>query len=46
MNLKKIMDNTCKMMEFILSKEIDLVYSYDANVEVIVGMSPSLNACW
>ena len=26
-NLKKIMDNTCKMMEFILSKEIDLVYS-------------------
>ncbi|NLL61038.1 MAG: response regulator [Tissierellia bacterium] len=36
-NLKKIMDNTCKMMEFILSKEIDLVYSYDANVEVIVG---------
>jgi len=36
-NLKNIMDNTYKMMEFILSKEIDLIYSYEANDEVILG---------
>ena len=36
-NLKNIMDNTYEMMEFILSEEIDLVYSYDANDEVISG---------
>ena len=43
-NLKKIMDNTCKMMEFILSKEIDLIYSYDANDEVIVGDESQLES--
>ena len=43
-NLKKIMDNTCKMMEFILSKEIDLIYSYDANDEVIMGDESQLES--
>ena len=36
-NLKNILDNTYKMIEFILCKEIDLVYSYDANDEFILG---------
>lgn len=36
-NLKNILDNTYKMMEFILCKEIDLIYSYDANDELILG---------
>lgn len=36
-NLKSILDNTYKMMEFILCKEIDLIYSYDANDEFILG---------
>ncbi|NLK64629.1 MAG: response regulator [Tissierellia bacterium] len=43
-NLKRIMDNTYKMMEFILSKEIDLIYSYDANDEVIVGDESQLES--
>lgn len=36
-NLKNILDNTYNMMEFILSKEIELIYSYDANDEFILG---------
>lgn len=36
-NLKNILDNTYNMMEFILSNEINLIYSYDANDEVILG---------
>ncbi len=36
-NLKNLLDNTYKMMEFILSKEIDIIYSYDANDEFISG---------
>ena len=36
-DLKSILDNTYKMMEFILCKEIDLIYSYDANDEFILG---------
>lgn len=36
-NLKDILDNTYKMMEFILCKEINLVYSYEANDELILG---------
>lgn len=36
-SLKNILDNTYNMMEFILCKEIDLVYSYNANDEFILG---------
>lgn len=36
-NLKNILDNTYKMIEFILCNEIDLIYSYDANDEFILG---------
>ncbi len=36
-NLKNILDNTYNMMEFILCKEVDLIYSYDANDEFILG---------
>lgn len=43
-NLKNILDNTYKMMEFILCKEIDLVYSYDANDEFIQGDESQLES--
>lgn len=36
-NLKSIMDNTCNMVESILSKKIELSYSYQASNKVILG---------
>lgn len=36
-SLKNILDNTYNMMEFILCKEVNLIYSYDANYEFILG---------
>lgn len=43
-NLKNILDNTYNMMEFILCKEIDLIYSYDANDEFILGDESQLES--
>lgn len=37
MNLKKVMDNTYNMVESIISKEIELCYSYCAANKVILG---------
>ncbi|NLB33929.1 MAG: response regulator [Tissierellia bacterium] len=36
-NLKSILDSTYNMMEFILCKEVEIIYSYDANDEFILG---------
>lgn len=36
-NLKKIMDNTCNMVESIISKNIELSYSYQASNKVVLG---------
>lgn len=36
-NLKNILDNTYNMMEFILCKEVNLIYSYNANEEFVSG---------
>ena len=43
-NLKNLMDNTYKMMEFILCNEIDLIYSYEANDEIILGDESQLES--
>ncbi|NLA14024.1 MAG: hypothetical protein GX867_07205, partial [Tissierellia bacterium] len=43
-NLKNILDNTYEMMEFILCKEIKLIYSYDANDEFILGDESQLES--
>lgn len=36
-NLKNVMDNTYNMVESIISKEIELFYSYNADSKVILG---------
>lgn len=43
-NLKNILDNTYEMMEFILCKEIKLIYSYEANDEYILGDESQLES--
>jgi CheY-like chemotaxis protein len=43
-NLKNVLDNTYEMMEFILCKEIKLIYSYDANDEFILGDESQLES--
>ena len=43
-NLKNILDNTYNMMEFILCKEINLIYSYGASDEIILGDESQLES--
>ena len=43
-NLRNILDTTYNMMECILSKEIELIYSYEANGKIISGDESQLES--